>query len=351
MKKILGVSLVALMAVSTARADIVSKAYVDVDQSKSYNVITKTAKTGVQIEELDAKMGALPADKTVAQAISEAVSGGIANVVTHSGAVGNATTPVYIAADGTATAGTALGTAAYTDSTTTIAENGTGLPTAGTVYTALAGKQDTIAANTYDAYGAASTAKTTIDAYTVNTKAISTNPVLTGADIAATGYAKASEASAIAASDTVNAALGKLEYKIDAVDYSGKQNNLGGSTDAGKVVTATATAGTVSYTAIDTTTGGTALSSDLITSGAVNAGLATKQDTIPAGTYVATVSTDSNNGNVVTAVSANTNGTVSVTTGNAIMETSSTSTSGVSVLTRVSDGNGGYTYAWEPIQR
>jgi len=75
MKKILGVSLVALMAVSTARADIVSKAYVDVDQTKTYNVITRTAKTGVQIEELDTKFGAIPSNKTVAEYIADSVGG------------------------------------------------------------------------------------------------------------------------------------------------------------------------------------------------------------------------------------------------------------------------------------
>lgn len=65
-----------------------------------------------------------------------------------------------------------------------------------------------------EAAGAAAAAKTTIDAYTVNNKAISTNPVLNGADIALTGYSKGSDATAVSANDTVNAAVGKLENQI-----------------------------------------------------------------------------------------------------------------------------------------
>ena len=53
--------------------------------------------------------------------------------------------------------------------------------------------------------------KTTIDNYTVNGMKISTNPVLDGADIRLTGYSKPSSTSGIAATDTINAALGKLE--------------------------------------------------------------------------------------------------------------------------------------------
>lgn len=56
--------------------------------------------------------------------------------------------------------------------------------------------------------------KTTIDAYTVNGKAIKSNPVLGGADIVLTGYTIASNASAVAAGDTVNVAIGKLQKQI-----------------------------------------------------------------------------------------------------------------------------------------
>ena len=104
MKKILTVSIMAVMAVTAANAEIASKAYVDQRETAAVN----SAKGYT-----DTKIGTLPAGSTdVADAIAKAVTGGIANVVTHSGAVGNATTPVYITAEGVATAGTALGTMA-----------------------------------------------------------------------------------------------------------------------------------------------------------------------------------------------------------------------------------------------
>lgn len=57
--------------------------------------------------------------------------------------------------------------------------------------------------------------KTNIDNYTVNGFKISTNPVLDGADIKITGYTKPSTTRALAAADSVNDALGKLEKKLD----------------------------------------------------------------------------------------------------------------------------------------
>ena len=57
--------------------------------------------------------------------------------------------------------------------------------------------------------------KTNIDNYTVNGFKISTNPVLDGADIKITGYTKPSTTRALAATDSVNGALGKLEKKLD----------------------------------------------------------------------------------------------------------------------------------------
>jgi hypothetical protein len=67
-----------------------------------------------------------------------------------------------------------------------------------------------------EAAGAAAAAKATIDAYTVNGKAISTNPVLGGSDVALTGYSKGADATAVSASDSVNVAIGKLENQVDA---------------------------------------------------------------------------------------------------------------------------------------
>ena len=57
--------------------------------------------------------------------------------------------------------------------------------------------------------------KLNIDNYTVNGFKISTNPVLDGADIKITGYTKPSTTEALAAADSVNGALGKLEKKLD----------------------------------------------------------------------------------------------------------------------------------------
>ena len=57
--------------------------------------------------------------------------------------------------------------------------------------------------------------KTTIDNYTVNGIKISTNPVVTGANTKVTGYSKSTTTGAIAATDSINGALGKLEKKLD----------------------------------------------------------------------------------------------------------------------------------------
>lgn len=56
---------------------------------------------------------------------------------------------------------------------------------------------------------------------TVNSKALSSNVTLAGSDIAITGYSKASSASALATTDTVNTALGKLEKALDGKQVSG----------------------------------------------------------------------------------------------------------------------------------
>ena len=57
--------------------------------------------------------------------------------------------------------------------------------------------------------------KTTIDNYTVNGIKISTNPVVTGANTKVTGYSKPTTTGAIAATDSINEALGKLEKKLN----------------------------------------------------------------------------------------------------------------------------------------
>lgn len=54
-----------------------------------------------------------------------------------------------------------------------------------------------------------------INSYTINGFNIVNNPILDGADIRLTGYSQPSSTSAISASDTINAALGKLEKGLN----------------------------------------------------------------------------------------------------------------------------------------
>lgn len=81
-----------------------------------------------------------------------------------------------------------------------------------------------------DAQTKVNAAKATIDAYKVNGKAISTNPTLTGADVALTGYAKGTANTAVAATDTVNAAIAKLENQIDKAKTDVKTDIVGNAT-------------------------------------------------------------------------------------------------------------------------
>ena len=74
---------------------------------------------------------------------------------------------------------------------------------------------------------------------TVNGETLDSNVTLDGADIALTGYSKPNTTSAVAAADTVNAAIGKLEKALDGKQASG------------------------SYVSTTTTVNGHALSSDV----------------------------------------------------------------------------------------
>ena len=59
---------------------------------------------------------------------------------------------------------------------------------------------------------------TAIDNYTINLKKISTNPVLSGADLQLTSYSKPGEGGIITTTDTINSAIGKLEKNIESLD-------------------------------------------------------------------------------------------------------------------------------------
>ena len=82
-----------------------------------------------------------------------------------------------------------------------------------------------------NANGYADGLKTTIDAYTVNGKKISENPVLNGGDVKLDGYTIAASSDSVAATDTVNVAIGKLEKSI--ADVSAAAVKLG--TQSGNV--------------------------------------------------------------------------------------------------------------------
>lgn len=73
-----------------------------------------------------------------------------------------------------------------------------------------------------------------INAYTVNGQKISENPVLDGADIKITGYSKGSSTAAIAATDTINAAIAKLENRVVAAQNAadGGVQSVGGKAGA-----------------------------------------------------------------------------------------------------------------------
>ena len=86
--------------------------------------------------------------------------------------------------------------------------------------------------------------KTTVNAYTVNGQAISTNPILDGTDILLTEYKQAGGATtAVAAADTVNQAIAKVENANtntqNALDTfiatKGKANGIASLDENGKV--------------------------------------------------------------------------------------------------------------------
>jgi len=129
-----------------------------------------------------------------------------------------------------------------------VASSNTGLVDGGTVYTAIDGavKVDTITVNgstksltgktlpfaegstngtikvagtDVAVHGLGSNAFTSTafvpETRTINGETLNADVTLDGADLALTGYSKATAGSAVAATDTVNAAIGKLEFKID----------------------------------------------------------------------------------------------------------------------------------------
>ena len=199
----------------------------------------------------------------------------------------------------------------------------------------MGGKQDTIAAGTYDAYGAASGVKSDIEGklddgasgYDIDAKTLKVQGV--------------NVQTALAAGTNVTFSAPDATTGVVTISTADTTYSTGDGTTAGL---------TKLYTSTGNNTDGT------MTQGAITSALGGKQDTIAAGTYVDTVST-SGSGNVVTAVSGNTNGTVTATMGKAIMQVDGVTTNGTHVLTmsRTGEGTGDspyvYTYGWELISR
>lgn len=83
---------------------------------------------------------------------------------------------------------------------------------------------------------------------TVNSKQLSSNVVLSGADVAVTGYTKSATESTIVETDTVNEAIGKLEKGLEAVKKSasdGKGSIASAITEQGVTTSADATYATM----------------------------------------------------------------------------------------------------------
>lgn len=96
---------------------------------------------------------------------------------------------------------------------------------------------------------------------TINGYNLTANRTLNGADVKITGYSKPDSTSALAATDTINAALGKLETALDGKQASGsyltahqtiKQDGVTGAT-ANRYAICSSTASTVQKTATITT--------------------------------------------------------------------------------------------------
>lgn len=113
---------------------------------------------------------------------------------------------------------------AITASDTQVGLSGTDIQTTiGNIATAIKNEEKARISSDNTLQSNINSIKGTIDNYTVNSKKISTNPVLNGADIKATNYTKPSTTGAIAATDTINQALGKLEKKAD--DHIANKSN------------------------------------------------------------------------------------------------------------------------------
>ena len=190
--KILAVSMVAMLAVPATHAKIVSE-----------TMLTKTA-------------GTYDKDHTVQMAI-DTKQDDLTVMSVSEGTTGTATTERSM--DAAKLKEIVQGTNAETNPVNGLAANAylTGytkgssnaaVATTDTIKTAIGKLENQIAGKQASGSYVPTTRK-------VNNKELSSDVTLTGADVATTGYTKASTAAAITAGDTVNVALGKLEKTLD----------------------------------------------------------------------------------------------------------------------------------------
>ncbi|MDR1027353.1 MAG: hypothetical protein LBL46_02970 [Rickettsiales bacterium] len=220
--------------------------------------------TGQELADgLATKQNTLPAGATAGQVLKSDGAGGFTwaadndNTTDITGkadkaipaAAGNVAT---LGADGNLVDGGTLGTAAFAD------------------------------ADDFDANGDAAAVQTILDNFINRTDGFATTAQGTLAGTALQPGANISE-------------LNNDALYLTSGDISGKQDKIGGGTD-GSVITNSGVAGSVNELAVDATSGGTASSTSLITSGAVAAGLATKQATLPVAASDATARVLSSDG-------------------------------------------------------
>ena len=327
MKKLLGISLVAIMSVSAANAEIASKAYVDT-QTGQLSTLTTTAKgnlvaainevkesAGGDVTELDSRLdtleGAASVDGSVAQKIATALeayttTGADTNyvaTVTTSGE-GNVVSAVSNNANGTVTVTKGITALTATDianmqTTTNLSSNIATDTGSTTKYPSVAAVEAAITAAEYD-------------------------------DSALDARLDAIEGSDYATSGITSALVGKIttnETAISTINSSAPMTSGITSTKVGQ------------YDALVTSASNYG---DIVTHDADE--FASAAQGAKADTAVQTVSS-TGTGNVVTAVSANTNGTVTVTSGiTAIPQPSGECTDCVLHYN-------GTAYSWEEITR
>ena len=92
---------------------------------------------------------------------------------------------------------------------------------------------------------------------TVNGESLDANVTLDGADIALTGYSKPNATSAVAATDTINAAIGKIEAALDGKQASGSYvpttTTVNGHALSGNVTVSKSDVGLGNVANVDTT--------------------------------------------------------------------------------------------------